>query len=293
MTIDFVRELTLPHLLQAGRPKFISAASGLVRAHGEFFAVSDDENHIVRIPDDAKLPCQTYPVFSGTLPLEPKSRKKKKPDLESVGFIAPTPQLQHGALLLVPSGAVPSRQRGALFPFTAGGRLAAKAQEIAFADFFKKISDEIGNLNLEGVVIIKNSIKFFNRGNGKGTKNAVIDAEFNLNPFTLTLKRVTPVDLGNEGGFPISFTDAAATPDGQIWFLAVAEATESTYDDGKLLASYVGKLTADNKIDFLSKEAFKQKPEGLFVEEINGKRRFYFVTDADDPNIASQLLSGN
>lgn len=292
MTIEFLRELTLPHLLQAGRRKYISAASGLVKAHGHFYAVADDEHHLVRIPEDGKLPCQTYPIFSGNLPLETKQRKKQKPDLEAIAFFESSPALQNGALLLIPSGSEKNRIRGALFPFVSPDKLAPEPREIDFSSLYSEIKKQLGALNIEGAVITKSGIKFFNRGNGDGTKNAVIDVNYTLSPLTFSLERITPIDLGSEQGFAIAFTDATLASNGEIYFLAAAEATRSSYEDGHLLGAYIGKISANNKIVTMTKENFQMKPEGIYIDENESKTRFYFVTDPDNSNIASQLLMG-
>ncbi len=291
MTIEFVRELTLPHLLQAGRRKYISAASGLVKAHGHFYAVADDEHHLVRIPEDGKLPCQTYPIFSGTLPLESQKRKKKKPDLEAIAFLEPNSTLQNGALLLVPSGSTKNRARGALFPFLSPDKLAAEPREIDFSALYSEIRKQVGSLNIEGAVITKNGIKFFNRGNGD-EKNAVIDVSYTLAPLNFSLEHVTLVDLGKVQDFPIAFTDATLAQNGEIYFLAAAEATRSSYEDGSLLGAFIGKISDDGKIISMTKEDFQMKPEGIYIDENGSKPRFYFVTDPDNSNIASQLLVG-
>lgn len=292
MNIEFVRELNLPNPLQAGRHKFISAASGLVRAHGAFYAVADDENHIVRIPEDKQIPCQAYPVFSDSLSVAPKERKKKKPDLEAITFLDSSEKFKHGALLVVPSGSEKNRVRGALLPFAAKDKLSSQSQEINFSDLYAKISQEIGPINIEGAIANKTGLKLFTRGNGKKNKNAIIDVEFGLHPVSLTLKKITLIDLGSEQGYPIAFTDATVTSKGEIWFVAVAEATDSSYDDGKLLGAFVGKLSSENKVESISKENFGRKPEGISIDEKEGTKRFYFVTDADDSNVPSQLLTG-
>ncbi len=291
MRIEFVRELTLPHLLQTGRQKYISAASGLVKAHGNFYAVADDEHHLVRIPEDGTLPCQSYSIFSGTLPLEAQKRKKKKPDLEAITFLEPNSSLQNGALLLIPSGSEKNRTRGALFPFVSPNQLAAEPREIDFSPLYSEIAKKIGPINIEGAVVTKSGIKLFNRGNGAG-KNAVIDVGYTLSPLTFSLLHATFVDLGKEQNFPIAFTDASITGNGEIYFLAVAEATPSSYEDGRLLGAFIGKISTDNQIISLTRENFQMKPEGIYIDENGSKTRFYFVTDPDDSNIASQLLVG-
>lgn len=292
MKLEVLRELNLSQSLEAQRPQHISAASGLVKARGDFFAVSDDENHLIRIPTDKNKFCETFPIFSGNLPVDSVERKKKKADLEGLGFIEASPKLPYGALLVVPSGSKPQRMKGALVPFLEKGNPSSEVETVDFSPLYSEIKKELISINIEGVVISKTAMKLFNRGNEKGASNAVIDVDYSLSPLKMKLKRISRVDLGQEQGFPISFTDAHMTASGEIWFLAVVEKTDSSYEDGAFLGGYVGQLLLGNKISDLQRQKFPYKPEGIYVDKSEGLTRFYFVTDADDTKIPSQLLLG-
>jgi len=291
MKLETLRELNLSKPLQEGRPAFVSAASGLVKAHGDFYAVSDDENHIVRIPEDKTKVCEAFRIFSQELPLDHAERKKKKADFEALGFIEPSAQLPFGALLLMPSGSKPQRTKGALLAFTAKGVLSPKVEDIDFAPLYSVLKKKLKKINIEGLVVSNGSMKLFNRGNEAGSANAVIDVNYTLFPFKANISQISTVDLGKENGFSISFTDAHMTATGEIWFLAAAEKTTSSYDDGEFLGGFVGQLLLGNKISQLQRQNFPRKPEGIFVDKSQGKTRFYFVTDADDSKVPSILLT--
>ena len=70
-----VRTLDLDQAYQNGRPSHISAASGLVVDEKNFYVIADDELSLAIFPRDGSLGKLT-PLFSGTLPLKHKERKK-------------------------------------------------------------------------------------------------------------------------------------------------------------------------------------------------------------------------
>jgi hypothetical protein len=60
-----------------------------------------------------------------------------------------------------------------------------------------------------------------------------------------------------------SFTDAILV-DGKIYFLATAEDTTSTYDDGEILGSIIGRMNSETfEIEFTYKISDNHKFEGL------------------------------
>ena len=54
------------------------------------------------------------------------------------------------------------------------------------------------------------------------------------------VRNVAQYDLGGVGDVPFTFTDAAPMPDGRIAFLACAEASPDTYQDGEVLGCRFG-----------------------------------------------------
>lgn len=116
-----IRRLDLAEPVQAGRPSFLTAASGLVHAGNWLYVVADDENHLGIFKADSPAPGTLLRVFDGDLPLEKKSRKKHKPDWEALVRIAHPVHAPTGALMLVPSGSKAHRNRGALIALDEDG----------------------------------------------------------------------------------------------------------------------------------------------------------------------------
>ncbi|MNT48662.1 hypothetical protein D3C72_1854550 [compost metagenome] len=97
--------------------------------------------------------------------------------------------------------------------------------------------------------------------------------------------------LGNIAGQNLSFTDAATDSADRIWYLAVAEGGNSTYDDGKYLGAVLGCMNSQQQILFQRELLCPEKPEGLALDLQHGK--FYVVTDADQRGQLSQLMEGD
>jgi hypothetical protein len=93
-------------------------------------------------------------------------------------------------------------------------------------------------------------------------------------------------------GVRLTFTDATALPDGGLLFLAVAEATESTYEDGAVEGSAVGWLDSDGSIVRIDPLSPSIKAEGIALyAPAGGTSRILLVTDDDDPSRPSSLYA--
>jgi hypothetical protein len=114
------------------------------------------------------------------------------------------------------------------------------------------------DLNIEGVIITDKTIYFFQRGNGVKAQNGIFS--FVRKNKTVAFKLIT---LPRISGVEATFTDAILIDD-IIYFLAAAENTNSTYDDGEVMGSIIG--TIDLKTLQLKNSiqiSDKQKFEGL------------------------------
>ncbi len=252
----------------------ISAASGLLLFNGHFFCVSDDELGLIRVPLSLKGPAQRISLFEGVLPEGAKARKKLKPDLEAIVQLPET-----GAILCIPSGSKPNRSRGALLD------IDLKAQEVSFEKIYSKLNDQIPDLNLEGAIIQDSKISLLQRGNGRAGKNAI--ASLSLEDFLMDQPGdfgITEVELGEIHGERLGFTDACFHQ-GAIWFLAVAERTQSTYEDGEFAGAILGRLDSKFRMDYRLEVSIPFKPEGLVIQE----RSVFVVTDADDRSVVSRM----
>ncbi|MEY3498968.1 MAG: hypothetical protein RL308_637, partial [Bacteroidota bacterium] len=145
------------------------------------------------------------------------------------------------------------------------------------------------DFNIEGAIYNGTNWYLFNRGNGKSKKNIV---------FTITGKNLTDeftilsnaYKLPKIKGVQTSFTDAVAV-ENKIYFLATAENTQSTYDDGIVLGSLIGCIdTKTMKIDFTLKISENQKFEGITVfKNAATTIEFLLCEDSDSDELKSDI----
>ncbi len=253
---------------------FLAAASGLVLTDETFSVIADDEFTLLRFTLDGKT--ETVQIFPGNLPEEEKERKKVKPDFETmIGF-------PDQSVLILPSGSKPNRMIGAFVG------IDNKVREIKLTNIYSELLKRFPELNIEGSVLFETTVRLFQRGNGSLHQNAIIDIPM-MNLFNDTWRGalIRDVQLGTLNDVPLSFTDASFSK-GLIWFLAVAERTESTYLDGEFAGAVLGAMDLEGNVHFKEELEIKQKPEGLVVKE----KDFYIVTDADDRSKPSKLFHG-
>ena len=249
----------------------VHAASGLVITRDHFYIVADDElSLLIR---DKKGKCSLYVLWEGELPEDVMERKKIKPDLESLFLF-------EDKLYAVPSGSKKNRTMGARIKLDSSGKILGH-EDADFEGLFKKLKTEIDDLNIEGAFSHGKDLFLFQRGNGKEGINAMITVK----DWPSTKFSVKEIKLPLHKNVPLTITDATMVED-EIYFLAVAEATESTYLDGEILGAFFGKLRKGEAQD-LTQLDMKGKPEGL-ASHSDGY--FYIVTDDDSRDIPSRLL---
>lgn len=243
----------------------ISAASGLVKYQNKFYVVSDDENNLIEL-DQGKE--NLYQIFTDYLPEDHVERKLKKADLESLCISGNT-------LYGFPSGSTENRVKG--FSYDLVNKMM---KTIDHSSLYKNLNAHFSELNIEGSIFVDDEFWLFQRGNGSTAENGIIILDRNFN-----FKNCHKIELGFLNTIPLGFTDACYF-NGEVYFLAVAENTSSTYDDGKFEGAVLGKLSLKKQILNQRTLPSLYKPEGLWVEG----EKIYFVTDADDRNIPSELI---
>ncbi|WP_316768994.1 DUF6929 family protein [Pedobacter frigiditerrae] len=142
-----------------------------------------------------------------------------------------------------------------------------------------KIDDD--NLNIEGAVFNGVNWFLFNRGNGNAKKNGVIKI-YGSDLTKATKIEFTSIVLLKTDQKLVSFTDAVLYKN-QIYFIAAAEDTTSTYHDGEILGSYIGSLNAETlSLNFIKQISANQKFEGIsFFKENTSNLEFLLCEDRD------------
>ncbi|HYX36277.1 MAG TPA: hypothetical protein VE954_24500 [Oligoflexus sp.] len=296
-----LRQLDLEPNLNEKRRPYLSSASGLVQAHGRLYVVSDDEISLGVFPLTMGQPGFLLPIWEGRLPEKKDERKKLKPDLESLVLLDTKMWASGGSLLVIPSGSKPNRQEGALLHFSESGLLQGKPQPIHFSPLYQHLQKQFPDLNIEGATVSGSTFKILQRGNGQSSRNAVINLDFSsvlqglgshqqISPDTII--SIKHIDLGTLHGVPLGFTDAASPAPNQTWFLAAAEDSESTYHDGQNMGTAIGCLDPNDQLIFMTELPTAIKFEGLLIPRTGDARTFYVVSDADDPELPSELYQG-
>lgn len=276
----------------------LSAASGLVLAGRQLYLVADDEHHLARLALQEAgpiAPVELVRIAPGDLPLDKGARKRRKPDLETLVLLPAQPTWPQGALLALGSGSTPQRQRGFLLPLDAQQLPASAPRAIDLAALYAPLQREFGALNLEAAFVQGDRLCLLQRAN-KGLRiNACV--RFALKDILHWLAGshdcpapagVQAYTLGGVGDVPLGFTDALATPDGGWLFSAAAEDTGDSYADGACAGSALGWVGAGGVLQRIEALDGAPKVEGIALAPGN---RLLLVTDADDPQRASQLLT--
>jgi hypothetical protein len=307
------------------RPAHVRAGSGCaiitIPGLGRHLAVvQDDANFIALVqldgagrsgPANGRVRQLTLPAGAGGLRQFDSSRSNKaaKFDLESIASLtvdgAP-------ALLCMGSGSTAAREAFVLARFSATGEPTVEV--FAAGAFFKGLAATRAfagdQMNIEGMVIDADSqgverVRFFNRGNGAGEAKDAI-AEVPLAALLQHLRdpllhaaprprQIHSVDLGTVDGTRLTFTDATRHPDGRTIFIAAAEASPNTYDDGVVKGCALGVLGDDGRVKQLvpildeGGRPLTDKVEGIAIDPTDATRAFV-VVDKDDPNAPAELL---
>lgn len=248
----------------------IGSASGLIYKGNSLFIIGDNSGFLYEYHIDSQ-DLKRHPLIEN--PSE-NILKKDKPDFEAITAFQDT-------LYVFGSGSTSKRNTMVEFDLQQKKKIANNNLTDLYAVMqnFGPIKPE--DFNIEGVIHDGENWYFFNRGNGISNKNTLfslhakkLNQEFSLLSNDYKLPKIK--------GVRSSFTDAVLVND-KIYFLATAEDTQSTYDNGEVLGSIIGRIDLETmKIDFTKKISATHKFEGLTVfKKDNNKIEFLLCEDKD------------
>ena len=246
----------------------IGSASGLIYKDNALWIIGDNSGFLYEYHIDSKE-INRYPLIEN---MSENILKKDKPDFEAITLLGED-------LYIFGSGSTEKRNK--MIQVNAATKKIIASNEIAnlyrVIQSFGKIKSE--DFNLEGAIYNGKSWYLFNRGNGISNKNIVftIKGENLTDQFTILSN---DYKLPKIIGVRTSFTDAILV-DNTIYFLATAEDTVSTYEDGEVLGSIIGNIDLKTmKINFTKKISDTQKFEGLTLYS-NSKEKIEFLLCED------------
>jgi len=224
----------------------IGSASGLLYHNDLLYIISDNSTFLYEYTISNK---NLNKLALGENPQE-NIIKKDKPDFESI-------TVHDENIIILGSGSTLNRNSVVKYN-PKSNTLNSKDISGLFSILKKQHSIKDDELNIEGL-IIKNGINYlFQRGNGQSGKNGILYYdETKENPKTTFI----PIDLPKIKNVAATFTDAILVED-KIYFLASAEDTTSTYDDGEVLGSIIGTIDFNtmkliNSIQISNKHKFE------------------------------------
>lgn len=211
--------------------------------------------------------------------------KKLKPDFEALAFYG-------DSFYLFGSGSTENRNK--MVQLNAGTKEVIALTDLSALYQSMQVLAGLSaeNFNIEGVVRAGDNWYFFNRGNGNSGQNIV---------FTVSGKELTgsapltfrALQLPEIKGVRTGFTDAIKVGE-KLYFLAAAENSNSTYNDGEVLGSIIGCIDLKTmKIDFTKQVSDRHKFEGLTLQR-KAKDEISFLlcedNDSDQLEAAIYLL---
>ena len=246
----------------------IGSASGLIYKDNALLIIGDNSGFLYEYLIDSQN-LNRHPLIENPSENIPK---KDKPDFEAITHFGED-------LYIFGSGSTEKRNK--MIQVNTATKKIIASNEIAdlykVMQSFGKIKPE--DFNLEGAIYDGKSWYLFNRGNGSSNKNVLftIEGENLTDQFTILSN---DYKLPKIKGVHSSFTDAVLV-ENTFYFLATAEDTVSTYEDGEVLGSIIGNIDLKTmKINFTKKISDTQKFEGLTLYS-NSKEKIEFLLCED------------
>lgn len=258
----------------------IGSASGLVFNHGNLYLISDNSTYLYEYQMDSTQLNKIQLTENAT----DNIAKKLKPDFEAIAH-------NDSYYFLFGSGSTENRNK--MIQMDAKTKEVIKTFDLSFLyESMRSFAEMEGDdFNLEGAIYDDGTWYFFNRGNGKNKRNVV---------FTVTGENleddyrilINEYKLPKIKGVRASFTDAIIVDD-SIYFLATAENTESTYNDGEVVGSLIGRIDSNTmKIEFTKKITDTNKFEGLtFFKKTRSTIEFLLCEDNDTEQLESSIYN--
>jgi len=246
----------------------ITAASGIVYHDSQLHIVSDNSNYIYsyRLRDQklSKTALQQSDSMENIA-------KADKMDLEAITF-------DGSRYYLYGSGSTDKRAHRFIWD---GKTMIQENYSNVYTFLMEKFNISKEDFNIEGVIHLHDKILFFNRGNGPQGINAILE----YHPLATDKSRCISVELPKLNGVSTGFSDATLV-ENEIYFIATAEDAKSTYLDGEIGGSILGRMPLDLSAKAKTFEIpEKHKFEGITLKEKTPQGLvFLLCEDTDSEN---------
>jgi len=255
----------------------IGSASGLFYNDNSLYLISDNSHMLYHYTINDKTLNKTPLVFKDYAGALENVPKKDKADYEAVAA-------KGDDLYLFGSGSGENRnlighinyKTKEVYPHIDATDLYLVMQQ------FGDITPE--NFNIEAAVNDGEVWYLFNRGNGPKAQNGIFTLTGTIDDTAFQIV-YNKIKLPKIKGAQYGFTDAVKVGD-KLYFIAAAESGESTYADGEVAGTMIGRINIDKmKVEFTEVISVKNKFEGITLYKEEGKNLEFLLcedTDKDD-----------
>lgn len=254
----------------------IGSASGLIYNNNSLYLIADNSHILYNYNINSKMLDKTSLVskdYAGALENVPK---KDKADYEAIAA-------KGDDLYLFGSGSTENRntighiniKTKEIYPHIDATDLYLAMQQ------FGEISPE--NFNIEAAVNDGEETWYlFNRGNGPSGQNGIFTLTGTIDDTAFQIV-YNKIKLPKIKGSQASFTDAVKVGN-KLYFIAAAEGGNSTYADGEMAGTLIGRINIDKmKVEFTEVISAKNKFEGITLYKEEGKNlEFLLCEDTDN-----------
>jgi hypothetical protein len=251
----------------------IGSASGLIYKDNSVFVIGDNSSFLYEYAVDSK-DLKRHPLQENPMENTPK---KDKSDFESITSY-------ENSIYVFGSGSTENRNK--MIQLDSKNQTIQKKTDLtdlySVMQSFGEIKPE--DFNIEGAIYNGQNWFLFNRGNGKSKKNVVftIHGKNLTNEFNILFN---DYKLPKINGVRASFTDAILV-ENKIYFLATAEDSDSTYLDGAILGSCIGRIDSKTmKIEFIEKISDSHKFEGITLYSRNNETIDFLLCEDNDTEV--------
>ena len=251
----------------------IQSASGLVYTEDKLFLIQDNSTYLYQYNFSSKNVTLIELVADAAKSID----KKTKPDFESI-------TLMENQLYLFGSGSGLNRNQLITYNLKSG-IISERNIQPQHDSLQKKFGVSADDYNIEGVVYYNQKTFFFQRGNGPKEQNGVFILDDNTKETSYH-----PIELPELQGVKATFTDAVLV-DNQIYFLAAAEKSKSTYLDGEVTGTIIGRLSPETlEVEYTEKISDTHKFEGITLYQKNSySLEFLLCEDKDSEDMKSTI----
>ena len=251
----------------------LGSASGLLYSNNILLAIGDNSSFLYEYNFTNKQ-LQKHPILENA---SENIIKKLKPDFEAIT------QFENN-IYIFGSGSTENRNIMVQLDAITKKPIATNDLSALYQTMqsFGQIKPD--DFNLEGAIYDGTNWYLFNRGNGKKSKNAIFTIGGNnlIDDFSVIYNKIK---LPKIKGIETTFTDVVWV-NNKIYFLATAEDTQSTYDDGEVVGSIIGSINPETmKVEFTKKITKTAKLEGITVYEKTATSITFLLCEDNDTEV--------